>query len=90
MPLCDHYRPLISNHSSWEGFYGGWPSMMVQRLVRVLPDDFTAEPRVHLGAYCEIDICAFEDDEPKRARNQLRRNLPRAAHRGERPIIDAE
>ena len=39
---------------------------IIQRLVRVLPDDFTAEPRVHLGAYCEIDSCAFEDDEPKR------------------------
>lgn len=39
---------------------------MVQRLVKHLPEDFTAEPRVHLGSYFEIDFCAYEDDEPKR------------------------
>jgi hypothetical protein len=38
---------------------------MVQQLVRVLPDDYTAEPRVHLGSYFEIDVCTYEDDEPK-------------------------
>ena len=44
-----------------------WPAMIVQQLDRVLPADFTAEPRVHLGAHFEIDVCAYEDDEPKRA-----------------------
>lgn len=39
---------------------------MIQRLVKHLPEDFTAEPRVHLGAFFEIDVCAYEDDEPKR------------------------
>jgi hypothetical protein len=39
---------------------------MVQRLVPLLPDDFTAEPRVPLGSYFEIDVCAYEDDEPKK------------------------
>ena len=38
---------------------------MVQRLVKHLPEDFTAEPRVHLGALFEIDVCAYEDGEPK-------------------------
>jgi len=38
---------------------------MVQRLVKHLPEDFTAEPRVHLGALFEIDVCAYEDDESK-------------------------
>lgn len=38
---------------------------MVQQLSRVLPNDFTAEPRVHLGAYFEIDVSAYEDREPK-------------------------
>jgi hypothetical protein len=38
---------------------------MVQKLVPLLPDDYTAEPRVHLGSYFEIDVCAYEDDEPK-------------------------
>lgn len=63
MPLRDHFRPPIWNHSSWEGFHGGWPMTMVQQLAKVLPEDYTAEPRVHLGNYYEIDVCAFEEDD---------------------------
>jgi hypothetical protein len=63
MPLRDHFRPPIWNHSSWEGFHGGWPMTMVQQLVKVLPKEYTAEPRVHLGNYYEIDVCAFEEDD---------------------------
>lgn len=51
MPLRDHFRPPISSRSSWEGFHGGWPMAIVQRLAPLLPADFTAGPRVHLGAY---------------------------------------
>ena len=65
MPLRDHFRPPVSARSSWEGFHGMWPATMVQQLVRVLPGDYTAEPRVHLGSYFEIDVCTYEDDEPK-------------------------
>lgn len=61
MPLRDHFRPPVSKRSSWEGFHGMWPAIMVQYLVRKLPEDFTAEPRVHLGGYFEIDVCAFEN-----------------------------
>jgi hypothetical protein len=68
MPLRDHFRPPIWNHSSWEGFHGMWPATMVQQLYRVLPDDFSAEPRVHLGTYFEIDVCAYENDGPDRVR----------------------
>src|ERR1700730_8549559 len=67
MPLRDHFRPPVWTQSSWEGFHGGWPMTMVQQLSRVLPPEFTAEPRVHLGSYFEIDVCAYEDDEPKKA-----------------------
>lgn len=35
---------------------------MVQDLSKILPNEFTAEPRVHLGDYFEIDVCAFEGD----------------------------
>ncbi len=63
MPLRDHFRPSIWTKSSWEGFHGGWPMTMVQELSKVLPEDFTAEPRVHLGTYFEIDVCAYEGDE---------------------------
>jgi len=65
MPLRDHFRPPTSLRSSWEGLHGGWPMTMVQRLAVVLPDNFTAEPRVHLGSYYEMDVSTYEDDEPK-------------------------
>src|SRR5437870_8427907 len=65
MPLRDDFRPPVSTRSSWEGFHGMWPATMVQQLVRVLPDDYTAEPRVHLGSYFEIDVCAYENGEAK-------------------------
>jgi hypothetical protein len=38
---------------------------IVQRLSRLLPDEFTAEPRVHLGTYYEIDVSAYEHDLPQ-------------------------
>jgi hypothetical protein len=63
MPLRDHFRPPVSKRSSWEGFHGGWPMRIVEELVPRLPDGFVAEPRVHLGSYCEIDVCAFEQYE---------------------------
>src|SRR5438876_11328973 len=74
MPLRDHFRPPVWTRSSWEGFHGMWPAMMVQRLAPLLPDDFTAEARVHLGAYYEIDVCAYEDDEPKKPAFSSREN----------------
>jgi hypothetical protein len=63
MPLPDHFRPPVWTQASWEGFHGGWPMTMVQHLSRELPPEFTAEPRVHLGSYFEVDVCAYEPDE---------------------------
>lgn len=62
MPLRDHFRPPISARHSWEGFHGGWPMVIVQKLFPILPDGYTAEPRVHLGKYYEIDVGGFEAD----------------------------
>jgi hypothetical protein len=39
---------------------------IVQQLSKVLPRDYTAEPRVHLGDYYEIDVCAFEEDDGRK------------------------
>jgi hypothetical protein len=61
MPLRDHFRPPVSKHSSWEGFHGGWPMEIARVLGPHLPDNYVAEPRVHLGTYYEIDVCTFED-----------------------------
>lgn len=60
MPLLDHFRPPIFNKGSWEGFHGGWPMMMVMDLCKSLPEQYTAEPRVHLGKNFEVDICTFD------------------------------
>jgi hypothetical protein len=60
MPLRDHFRPPVSKRSSWEGFHGGWPMRIVEELAPHLPERYVAEPRVHLGSFYEIDICAFE------------------------------
>ena len=67
MPLRDHFHPPVSRLASWEGFYGQWPAMIVQQLSRVLPDGYTAEPRVHLGPFFEIDVTAFERAQPQTA-----------------------
>src|SRR5438128_12697876 len=67
MPLRDHFRPPASKRASWEGFHGQWPAMIVQQLNPVLPDGYTAEPRVHLGPYFEIDVTAFERAQPQTA-----------------------
>lgn len=60
MPLRDHFRPPISNSSSWEGFHGGWPMEMVRSLLPHLPHGYVAEPRVHLGNLYELDVNAYE------------------------------
>jgi hypothetical protein len=46
--------------TSWEGFHGGWPMVIVQQLRKQLPPGYVAEPRVHLGSQAEIDVAAFE------------------------------
>ena len=66
MPLRDHFRPPVWKLASWEGFHGMWPASMVRMLDPLLPAGFSAEPRAHLGSYFEIDVCAYEDDEPRR------------------------
>jgi hypothetical protein len=62
MPLRDHFRPPLDSLTSWEGFHGGWPMMIVARLAPKLPARYVAEPRVHLGAYFEIDVTGYEKD----------------------------
>lgn len=47
MPLRDHFRPPLDNVTSWEGFYGGWPAVIVQDFRKRLPVGYVAEPRIH-------------------------------------------
>ena len=64
MPLRDHFRPPLDDATSWEGFHGGWPMVIVQHLRKQLPAGYVAEPRVHSGSYVEIDVATFETDQP--------------------------
>ena len=67
MPLLDHFRPPIFNRGSWEGFHGMWPATMVMEICKSLPDQYIAEPRVHLGKNFEIDVCTFDIEESESA-----------------------
>jgi hypothetical protein len=62
MPLRDHFRPPLDNVRSWEELHGQWPAMIVMDLARRLPPRYVAGPRVHLGAYFEIDVASYEED----------------------------
>lgn len=64
MPLRDHFHPPVNKRRSWEGFHGAWPTIIVMALGRKLPPQYVAEPRIHLGAYYEIDVGSFEEDAP--------------------------
>jgi hypothetical protein len=60
MPLRDHFRPPASRYAPWEAVHGGWPMLIVMSLASKLPPGFVAHPRVHLGAFAEIDVTARE------------------------------
>lgn len=62
MPLRDHFRPPLDDVTSWEGFHGQWPAMIVTALSNMLPRRYVAAPRVHTGAHVEIDVATYEKD----------------------------
>src|SRR5947199_10648641 len=64
MPLRDHFRPPLDDLTSWEGFHGQWPAMIVLALAGKLPPRYVAAPRVHSGASVEVDVAPYEKDEP--------------------------
>jgi hypothetical protein len=64
MPLRDHFRPPVDDLMSWEGFHNGWPMMIVLALARKLPRRYVAVPGAHAGAFVEVDVATFEQDDP--------------------------
>ena len=62
MPLRDHFRPPFDDLTAWEGFHGGWPMVIVQKLGRELPARYVAAPRVHLGSLVEIDVATYDSE----------------------------
>jgi hypothetical protein len=67
MPLRDHFRPPFNEVRSWEEVHGQWPAVIVQQLGRSLPPEYSAGPRVHLGAEVEVDVATFESEHAPQA-----------------------
>jgi hypothetical protein len=64
MPLRDHFRPPLAARRRWDGFHGSWPTLIVQGLNRILPEDYVAEAQVHLGSSIEIEVATHEEERP--------------------------
>ncbi len=62
MPLRDHFRSPLDDFTSWEGFHGQWPAVIVQQLGKILPERYVAAPRVHSGSQVDIDIATFDTE----------------------------
>lgn len=93
MPLRDHFRLPVWKQSSWEGFHGMWPATMVLQLLKELPEQYVAEPRVHLGTYYEIDVCAFENidmDRPSVVRDGDSGGVATATWTPTEPTLDVD
>jgi hypothetical protein len=56
MPLRNHFRSPSNDPWEWEGFYGGWPAMMVLELNRQLPPDYYSAPHIQLAGSTEVDV----------------------------------
>ena len=61
MPLRDHFRSPLDDKHSWDELHGGWPMVMVQQLVELLPEPYFAAPGVHLGSLYEVDVGTYRD-----------------------------
>ncbi len=65
MPLRDHFHPPIEKKHPWEALHAMWPAMIVHHLFPILPAGYVAEPGVHIRTKFEIDVSAYERDEPE-------------------------
>jgi hypothetical protein len=61
MPLRDHFRSPLDDKQSWDGIHAMWPAVMVQQLIKVLPERYFALPGVYLGSLYEVDVGTFGD-----------------------------
>ncbi len=62
MPLRDHFAN--PDRPTWQPVHGGWPMVIIQHLVRVLPPRYQVHPKIHVGSFFEIDIGTI-DTEPE-------------------------
>jgi hypothetical protein len=92
MPLRDHFRPLLDLITSWEGFHGQWPAVIVQHLRKQIPTGYVAEPRVHSWSQVEIDVAAFEKDDapPSSTMTEGNGGVPTAVWAPAQPSVAVE
>lgn len=62
MPLRDHFHLPLSRTSGYQEVHGQWPAVLVQQLGKLLPANYVAGPRIHLGTQIEVDVATFEQD----------------------------
>ena len=59
MPLRDHFRSPLDDVHSWDELHGGWPAVIVQTVIKTLPEPYFAAPGVYLGSIFENNINAY-------------------------------
>lgn len=76
MPLRDHFRSPLDDVHSWDELHGGWPMMIVRKLIEVLPEPYFAAPAVHLGTLFEVDIGNCPEPFPVSTGIEVRESAP--------------
>ncbi len=61
MPLRDHFRSPLDDVHSWDELHGIWPTVIVQQLIKFLPEPYFAAAGVHLGTLFEIDVGTYRE-----------------------------
>ena len=61
MPMHDHFRPPLDDVHSWDELHGMWPAVIVQHLLKILPEPYYAAPTVHFGTLFEVDVGTFRE-----------------------------
>jgi hypothetical protein len=64
MPLRDHFHYPANKRARWDKVHGLWPGKIVDGLNTVLPPRYSSAVRVYLGSPLEIDVAAYEEDDP--------------------------
>lgn len=63
MPLLDHFHPPLSERRHWEAFHSRWASAIADELNgKGLPENFFAEPTVHIGGQVQVDVATFDEE----------------------------
>jgi hypothetical protein len=65
VPLRDHFRAPLEDLTSWEGFHGQWPAMIVLALARQLPRRYVAAPRVQTSVG-EYEVRVYDNERGRR------------------------